>query len=96
MEQSKLQGLLTLIEGSPGAVSVRALARELDLSPERVENMMDYWVRKGKIRTAASPTECGTCSSLGGCPFIFEMPRTYELVPDHEGELVARMGPACK
>lgn len=96
MASSKLRALITILEDSPGALSIRELARELDLSPGRVENMMEYWVRKGKIRSTASPMDCGACSSLGNCPFILEMPRTYELVRENEGELLARMGPICK
>ena len=80
MKTSKLSNLLTKIEESSGAFSIQALARELDLTPERVESMLEYWVRKGKIESSTNLTECGSCSAQGDCPFILEMPRTYELV----------------
>ena len=88
MKTSKLSSLLTKIGESSGAFSIQALARELDLTPERVESMLEYWVRKGKIQSSTKLTECGSCSSQGDCPFVLEMPRTYELVTgqDHPSD----------
>ncbi len=96
MKTSKLSNLLTKIEESSGAFSIQALARELDLTPERVESMLEYWVRKGKIESSTNLTECGSCSSQGVCPFVLEMPRTYELVKDGAEDLVEVIQPACK
>ncbi len=84
MKTSKLSNLLTKIEESSGAFSIQALARELDLTPERVKSMLEYWIRKGKIQSSTKLTECGSCSSQGDCPFVLEMPRTYELVIGHD------------
>jgi hypothetical protein len=84
MKTSKLSNLLTKIEESSGAFSIQALARELDLTPERVQSMLEYWVRKGKIESSTKLTECDCCSSQGNCPFVLEMPRTYELVMDQD------------
>ena len=88
MKTSKLSNLLTKIEESSGAFSIQALARELDLTPERVKSMLEYWIRKGKIQSSTKLTECGSCSSQGDCPFVLEMPRTYELVTsqDHQSD----------
>ena len=96
MTTSKLSRLLTLFEGSSGAISVRELAKELDISQGRVESMMDYWIRKGRIKITASQAECGNCSTVGECPFILEMPRTYELVIEGVGDLVDVIQRACK
>lgn len=93
MATSTLRKLLTLIEDSSGAYSIQALARELDVTPARVEGMLEYWIRKGKINPSTNLTECGSCSAQGDCPFVLEMPRTYELVnnrvspPDSAGQL---------
>ena len=81
---SKLSNLLTKIEESSGAFSIQALARELDLTPERVESMLEYWVRKGKIQSSTKFTECGSCSSQEDCPFVLEMPKTYNLVTSQD------------
>ena len=80
MTTSKLSSLLIKIEESSGAYSIQALARELDITPARVESMLDYWVRKGKIQSSTNLTACAKCSAQGDCPFVLEMPRTYELV----------------
>ena len=96
MKTSKLSTLLTKIEESSGAFSIQTLARELDLTPERVESMLEYWVRKGKIESSTILTECGSCSAQGDCPFVLEMPRTYELVKEGAEDLVEVIQPACK
>ncbi|NQS91189.1 MAG: LuxR family transcriptional regulator [Chloroflexi bacterium] len=82
MTISKLGGLLNLLEASSGAMSIRELARELDTSQDRVESMLDYWVRKGKITVSATHTDCGSCGVKGDCSFVLEMPRVYELVAE--------------
>jgi len=81
---SKLSNLLTKIEESSGAFSIQVLARELELTPERVESMLEYWVRKGKIQSSTELTECRSCSDQEDCPFVLEMPKTYELVTSQD------------
>jgi len=74
-------------------MSVRDLASELELRPAQVESMVDFWINKGRIRVSTNLSECGSCSVQGECPFILEMPRTFELVNDHahNQELVSRI-----
>jgi len=96
MTTSKLSRLLLLFEGSSSAISVRELARELDISQGQVESMMEYWISKGRIKISTSQDECGNCSAVGECPFILEMPRTYELVKEGAEDIVEVIQPACK
>jgi hypothetical protein len=96
MASSKLRILLDLFEGSSGAVSIRDIARELDVSQDRVGSMMQYWIRKGKIRVSGVGTDCGSCGAGGDCPFILDMPRTYELVKEAQGEAIKIIQPVCK
>ena len=96
MTTSKLSMLLTVLERTSGAITVRELARKLDISQGRVESMLDYWISKGKIKNSTSQTVCGNCSELGDCPYILEMPRTYELVSEGVGEVIGIVQPACK
>jgi len=96
MTASKLSRLLTVLERASGAITVRELARELDISQGRVESMMDYWISKGKIKNSTSQTECGNCSEQGDCPYILEMPRTFELVKEGAEDLVEVIQPTCK
>jgi hypothetical protein len=96
MTASTLGRLLSLFENSPGSLSIASLARELDISPGRVEEMVEFWIRKGRIKASSQLTDCGTCSVQGGCPFILEMPRTFEIVKggaDHPGPVIQ---PACR
>lgn len=82
MSKSKLGQVLESFENSPGSKSLLALARELNLSRSQTENLVDYWVRKGRIRVVAQQPDCQTCGSEKACPFIFEMPRYYEIVDE--------------
>ncbi len=83
MSQSTLRQVLSAFENG-GVRSLSQLARDLDVSPARLEGMIQYWVRKGKIRETAAYTECGSCGHNDGtCPFVLEMPRHYELVGEN-------------
>jgi len=97
MTASTLSRLLISIEESSGAISIPALAAALDLSPTRVENMVEFWVRKGRIRLSSPLTDCGSCSSQGDCPFILEMPKTFELVCEGGDQMLENFQqPSCK
>lgn len=79
MSQSTLGRVLTIFEtGQP--LTLTQIARKLAVSPGQLEEMIGYWVRKGKIRQSAAPTNCGTCGHTDGCPFVIDLPRSYELV----------------
>lgn len=82
MAVSKLSQVLTLFEEAQCPLTMREIARRLDVSPAQLDGMLHYWVRKNHIREVGTPTDCGTCSSNGRCPFVMEMPRSYELVTD--------------
>ena len=84
MSKSTLRQVLTTFEQG-GSRSLSQIARDLDVSPARLEGMIQYWVRKGKIRETVSYTECGTCGhDANSCPFVLEMPRHYELVREND------------
>ncbi|MCB0047551.1 MAG: hypothetical protein H6642_01185 [Caldilineaceae bacterium] len=86
MAQSKLRQVLTLFEESNGSLSLPQMARRLDVSQSRLEEMIQYWVRKGKIRASVSLSDCGTCGhGDGGCPFTMELPKGYELAGSQDG-----------
>jgi hypothetical protein len=82
MSQSPLRQLLSLFENSSGALTVRFLAQELEVAPERVEGMVDFWVQKGKIRVSSSSSDCGSCGAQAACPLILNLPKTYVLAAD--------------
>jgi hypothetical protein len=93
MQNTTLRKLLDFFEESKGAISIQSLARELGITSSRVEDMLEYWIRKGKIKTSTTFPDCGSCGVLENCPFILEMPRTYELVDDDSGIIVQNVYP---
>lgn len=82
MTTTTLSRLLKVIQESSGTLSVQSLATQLELKQERVESMVDFWVRKGRIKVSNTPADCGSCAVQGDCPFILEMPQTYELIQE--------------
>jgi hypothetical protein len=77
---TRLRALLTLLEDSREPMTLTQMARLLDVPDPLVEDMLGYWVRKGRVRMVATATGCAACGVRGKCPFIAEMPRGYELV----------------
>jgi hypothetical protein len=87
MRKSNLSRLLDHFGEHQGAISIQSLAQALEVTPARVENMLDFWIRKGRIRVVTENQDCGGCGIKNNCPFILEMPRTYELAQYEEGEI---------
>ncbi len=54
------------------------MARDLGIERVMLESMIEYWIRKGRLREVSAPA-CDTCGSAQGCPFIMTLPRRYEL-----------------
>lgn len=91
---SHLQRVLNHFVGSSRALSLSELARELDLETGTLQGMIDYWVRKGKLREViGTSTGCNVCNAQTGCPFIITLPRYYELVGEDAPEGCT---PPCK
>ena len=92
---STLREVLRAFETAPGPLSLNDIARDLDITPGMLDGMIDYWVRKGKIRPAASGA-CGSCAacslSKSCCTYSPAMPRSYMLVTD---DLVEVGGCSC-
>ncbi|MCI0712039.1 MAG: FeoC-like transcriptional regulator [Chloroflexi bacterium] len=81
---SALRDVLTAFEQSSGPISLQRLAQQLDISPPVLEDMIHFWVRKGKVRETGDAETCNTCGSVRGCPFVMNLPRRFELVRDGE------------
>lgn len=77
-----LRQVLDHFEQEQGAVSLPALARTLGIERGMLQTMLDYWVRKGKLREVNAPA-CTTCGTASGCPFVVKLPRQYELVSEN-------------
>jgi hypothetical protein len=83
MTKSTLGQVLAAFEDNSKPKTLVQIARQLDVSPARLEGMIQYWVRKGRLREVLSFSDCGTCGrGPGDCPFTVELPRSYELVTE--------------
>jgi hypothetical protein len=95
MTQSTLRQVLTMFETAVAPISLPQMAHELGVSLERLEGMLQHWVRKGKIRESGAATECGSCGHKDGCAFVMEMPRSFELVTDPDAIPLNVIGVTC-
>lgn len=86
---SLLNSILETIEHADGPVSLTQIALDLHIDPTALQAMIDYLVRKGRLRvvgaadgTLCAITGCATCSSAGpvACPLVVNAPTRYEVV----------------
>ncbi|MFN8528546.1 MAG: FeoC-like transcriptional regulator [Anaerolineae bacterium] len=87
-----LRQVLEYFEQHHGTISLPELARQLGIERSMLEPMLEFWVRKGKLRDTSAPA-CVTCGSAEGCPFVVTLPHRYELVT--EGSTGTVSAPAC-
>lgn len=89
-----LRELLRIVESAGGAISLTELSRRLGVDAAALDGMLDFWVRKGRLRLdtasgmACAATDgdkavgmCGSCSGATGCPFMARLPRAYRVIP---------------
>ncbi|MCA9914931.1 MAG: hypothetical protein KC496_16370 [Anaerolineae bacterium] len=77
---SQLREVLNHFSDQSAPISLTRMAREMNLQPGVLQGMIEYWVRKGKLREVnTSGDNCTTCGVKGACPFIVNLPRYYEL-----------------
>lgn len=75
-----LRAVLNAFEQADRPLSITQLAADLDITPAMLEGMIDYWVRKGRLRESGGTADCGTCSKGDHCPLVIKMPRRFEVV----------------
>lgn len=94
---SKLRQVLSIFENTDEPLRLPQIARDLDIPTERLDGMIQHWVRKGKLREVVNMTDCGSCGRNGGCPFVLELPRSYELVRETDGVFIPLLpAAACR
>ncbi len=89
MGNNKLRSVLEIIEEAKGPLSLGYVAHTLKISPEMAENLLQFWILKGRIDELDSGADCGSCGINGECPFVYQLPTRYQLVED-EGQLVTK------
>jgi hypothetical protein len=76
-----LRKVLDYFETSRECISLDLLASELDLPEGQLESMLDFWVRKGRLRLSSlNSAQCGSCGKKSDGCYIIGMPQLYELV----------------
>ncbi|MCA9887619.1 MAG: hypothetical protein KC546_04565 [Anaerolineae bacterium] len=82
---SQLREVLNRFSDQSAPLSINQMAHDMGLEPGVLHSMIDYWVRKGKLREINSSGQaCTTCGVKGTCPFTVALPRYYELVTDQD------------
>ncbi|NJN16951.1 MAG: hypothetical protein HC822_12110 [Oscillochloris sp.] len=79
-----LHQVLQAFERASGPLSLDELSRGLGIDRGALDGMIDFWVRKGRLKVSGagtcSPTGCGGCAAhAGGCVFDASGPRTITL-----------------
>lgn len=82
MTVSKLSRLFELIQEAETPLSLDYLARRLGISPRLAENMLQYWIHKGRISQTTQTAVCDRCGVKGSCPNLDQLPASYQLVED--------------
>ena len=92
----QLREVLTAFEQG-GSMSLAEMSRRYDVDPAVLEDMIQFWVRKGRLRDACTVGGCGACHMSGSCaavttatgqphhyePHRYE-PHRYELVTEQQ------------
>lgn len=93
MAKTKLGQVLDLVENSRQGISLNAIARELDASVSQVENMLEYWVRKGRLQVVGPSPKCADCPSSGSCSYLIGLPRRLRLSDGDPLDLLQQQTP---
>jgi len=92
---SQLRAVLDCFNDVSKPISLQQLAREMGLPLPMLMEMLDYWVRKGKLREVSRAESCHTCGTKTACPFVMALPRLYERVAERESLPSAPDAPPC-
>lgn len=90
-----LRDVLNAFDNHTGACSVTQMARELEMPRDRLESMLEFWVRKGELREVRLGSDCGSCGIKSECPFVVQMPRSYERIRKGETPPAADCSTCC-
>lgn len=94
-----LYQVLSEIEQAQGPVLLSDLSRKLGIDAATLSGMIQFWVRKGRLRDDDAALEegiacaSGACSSgcagASSCAFVVKLPKTYSLsvsLPVHDSK----------
>lgn len=93
---SRLREVLNRFADQAAPISLNQMARELELEPGVLHDMIEYWVRKGKLRAIdGGGAACAHCSVNGECPHVMALPRYYELAGEGDPAPVSVCACCC-
>ena len=90
-----LRQVLQELESATGPVDLNALSSKLGVERSALEGMIEFWVRKGRLRdeyavamkgTCVGDDCAATCSGAQTCPLVTKLPRSLSLMP-HDSHL---------
>ncbi len=87
-----LYQLLHEIESARETMTFNQLAAQLQVEESALHGMIDFWVRKGRLRgdevqstatafPVCTTAGCSRCPGAAQCPFVMKMPPTISLNP---------------
>jgi len=91
-----LRQVLRELESATGPVELNALSRKLGVERSALQGMIEFWVRKGRLKdeyavaikgTCVSDDCAVTCSDAHTCPLVTKLPRSLSLIP-HDSHLI--------
>jgi hypothetical protein len=84
-----LHQVLHEIERANGPITINELSRRMGIDASALQGMIDFWVRKGRLRDDDAPVaeeaacgggSCGdSCYGMTACPFTAKMPKSYSI-----------------
>jgi DNA-binding Lrp family transcriptional regulator len=84
-----LNQVLSEIQQANGPITINELSRKMGIDSSALQGMIDFWVRKGRLRdddalvedeAACDTGSCGdNCFGLSACPFTAKMPKSYSI-----------------
>lgn len=88
-----LRQVLEEIETAQDPITIGELSHNLNIEPNALEGMLQFWVRKGRIQDDDASASCDdaiggcskSCSGTADCTFIAKMPKTYS-IPTKDGK----------
>jgi hypothetical protein len=79
MAVSQLKRLINLFEEQDTTLSLGYIAYHLEITPEKAESMLQYWISRGRIVEMSESADCGSCGVNGSCPFVYQLPTSFRL-----------------
>lgn len=95
MAKTKLRQILDYVEDSQGGTSLQQMARDLDLSISQAENLLDYWIRKGRLREIGPAPDCAGCPGGSSCSLMIDFPSTFQVVTEGKPQ-IPTIKPLCR